>query len=54
MDAILPGGELVRARNRMALRSQDALKADAVLRTVPVIVLAGSLSPLHIQELYAN
>ena len=37
-----------------AAETLAALKADAALRPVPVIVLAGRLTPFQIQELYAN
>ena len=37
-----------------AAETLAALKADAVLRPVPVIVLAGRLTPFQIQELYSN
>ena len=35
-----------------ALQTLRALKTDAQLRCVPVIVLAGILSPTHIRTLY--
>jgi len=37
-----------------AAETLAALKADAALRPVPVIVLAGRLTPFQIQELYVN
>ena len=37
-----------------AAETLAALKADAALRPVPVIVLAGRLTPFQIQELYTN
>ena len=37
-----------------AAETLAALKADGALRPVPVIVLAGSLTPFQIQELYSN
>jgi DNA-binding NarL/FixJ family response regulator len=37
-----------------AAETLAALKADGALRPVPVIVLAGRLTPFQIQELYAN
>src|SRR5439155_344330 len=37
-----------------AAETLAGLKADAALRPVPVIVLAGRLTPFQIQELYAN
>src|SRR5690242_2445951 len=37
-----------------AVETLTALKADAALRAVPVIVLAGLLTPFQIQELYTN
>lgn len=37
-----------------AIETLTALKADTLLRPVPAIVLAGLLSPFHIDELYAE
>ena len=37
-----------------AAETLAAVKTDAALRPVPVIVLAGQLTPFQIQELYAN
>jgi DNA-binding NarL/FixJ family response regulator len=42
------------ANQRSALETLVALKADAILRRVPVVVLAGPLSPQDIEGLYDN
>ncbi len=43
-----------RENHMTAIETLAALKADAILRPVPVIVLAGVLSPFQIHELYSN
>lgn len=43
-----------RENHMTAIETLAALKTDAILKLVPVIVLAQALSPFHIQELYSN
>ncbi len=43
-----------RESHMTAIETLAALKSDASLRPVPVIVLAGALSPFQIHELYVN
>lgn len=57
-DRIFPNVILLawrfRENHMTAIETLTALKADAILRPVPVIVLAGALSPFQIHELYTN